>query len=141
MASLISQLIQARWTHFAALVVVILSLTLPERGFGVPLCQFRNVTHLPCFGCGLTRSYIALGHLDVGRSVFYHPLGLVLFPATAFLASLLLTKAPTRARLLVWADKRKRALNYIGIGLLAFFLLYGCGRMLWLVITGRPSPW
>lgn len=38
------------------------------------LCLFKNMTGLPCPGCGLTRSYWAFlrGHLDL--AFFYHPL-------------------------------------------------------------------
>jgi len=142
MSCFLSQLIRSRWAHAAALVVVVLAFVLPpDRGFGVPLCQFRNVTNLPCLGCGLTRSYIAFARLDPARSAFYHPLGLLLFPVTVGIAALLPVRAPVLARLVLWAEKRQRMLNYLGIALLIFFVVYGFGRMLWVVLSGRPSPW
>jgi hypothetical protein len=117
MASFLVQLIRSRWAHYAALAVVVLSFVLPpDRGFGVPLCGFRIVTQLPCLACGLTRSYIALAHLNPGSAVFYHPLGLLLFPLTVGLASLLIAPEPARQRLAVWTETRRRPLHYVGSG-------------------------
>ena len=42
------------------------------------LCTFRNVTGLPCAGCGLTRSWVVLAQGDPAASVTYHRLGWVL---------------------------------------------------------------
>ncbi|MGV3723265.1 MAG: DUF2752 domain-containing protein [Actinomycetota bacterium] len=142
MPCFLTQLIKSRWAHLAALAVVALAFMLPpDRGFGIPLCQFRNSTNLPCLGCGLTRSYIALAHLDPARSAFYHPLGLVLFPATVATAALLVVRETTRARLVEWTEKRGRSLNYFGSALLIFFVTYGVGRIVWTILSGRPSPW
>lgn len=38
------------------------------------LCFFRNITGLPCPGCGMTRAYISLISLDIKKSFYYHPL-------------------------------------------------------------------
>lgn len=38
-------------------------------------CPFKVTTGLPCPGCGLTRSAVALLHGDLSTSVFFHPLG------------------------------------------------------------------
>lgn len=142
MASFLAQLIRSRWTHYAALAVVVLSFVLPpDRGFGVPLCQFRVVTQLPCLACGLTRSYIALAHLNLGRAAFYHPLGLLLFPLTVALASLLIVPPPARRRLVEWTETGRRPLHYLSIAVLGVFLIYGLGRMGWVLLSHRPSPW
>jgi len=42
---------------------------------GPSTCPFKIFTGLPCPGCGLTRSAVALLHGDLAGSVFYHPLG------------------------------------------------------------------
>lgn len=39
------------------------------------LCAFRRTTGLPCPGCGLTRSWVALGRGAVAESVADHRLG------------------------------------------------------------------
>lgn len=41
------------------------------------LCAVYNFLKLPCPGCGLTRSFIALAHFEFKKSIALHPLGLV----------------------------------------------------------------
>ncbi len=53
---------------------VISRVTLP-----MPPCFFKLMFHLPCPGCGMTRSWIALWHGNLPLSFRYHPLGLPLF--------------------------------------------------------------
>lgn len=142
MASFLAQLIRCRWAHWGALGVVLLSFWLPpDRGFGVPLCQFREVTHLPCLACGLTRSYIAVAHLNPAKAAFYHPLGLLLFPCTVMIALLLLVRTEQRQRLAERIEAYQRPFGRLGAGLLVVFVVYGLGRMGWLLVTHRPSPW
>lgn len=40
-----------------------------------PLCMFRNITGYRCPGCGLTRSFVFMGHLDVVDAFRLHWLG------------------------------------------------------------------
>jgi hypothetical protein len=40
-------------------------------------CSFKNLTGLPCPGCGLTRSIVAGLHGDFKASLMYHRLGLL----------------------------------------------------------------
>lgn len=41
------------------------------------ICIFRNLTGLPCPGCGLSRSIVEAMHGDVVMSLTYHRLGLL----------------------------------------------------------------
>jgi hypothetical protein len=41
------------------------------------VCTFRQITGIPCPGCGLTRSIVAAIHGDWSASYTYHRLGLV----------------------------------------------------------------
>ncbi len=43
------------------------------------LCPFYALTGLPCPGCGLTRSFVCLGHGQFLQSLHWHPLGLALY--------------------------------------------------------------
>jgi hypothetical protein len=44
------------------------------------VCTFKNLTGLPCPGCGLVRSVTAMVHGNISGSIAYHRLGwLVLF--------------------------------------------------------------
>lgn len=144
MGSLYAALIRSRWVSIIAAAVVALSLALPPSGFGISACQFKMMTHLPCFGCGLTRSFIGMAHLRPDRAVFYHPGGVPLFLLTVFLAGLLPLSRERRARLGRWAEECSRPLNYFSVALLVLFVCFGVGRMVFvagLLREGRPSPW
>jgi len=52
---------------------------------GPSFCPFRLASGLPCPGCGLTRSVVALAHGDPAASLYFHPLGL---PVVAALVGL-----------------------------------------------------
>jgi hypothetical protein len=49
-------------------------------------CAFYHVTGLPCPGCGLTRSCIALLHGEAVQSLRYHPFGPFLLAGIVLLA-------------------------------------------------------
>lgn len=38
------------------------------------LCLFRRILGIPCPGCGMTRAYLSLLHLNITSAFFYHPL-------------------------------------------------------------------
>jgi len=42
---------------------------------GPVLCPFRRLTGLPCPGCGMTRSFVAVAHGDIGSAFAYNRLG------------------------------------------------------------------
>ena len=71
--------------------VILLSMilsTTPEvvsfGGFAVPtLCPFRWVTEVDCLGCGLTRSFVFMGHAELRAAFGVHKLGPVLYIAVA----------------------------------------------------------
>jgi hypothetical protein len=142
MAKLLVTCFRSRWFSAACLAVVVLSFLLPPgRGFGVPLCQFREMTGLPCLGCGLTRSFIDMARLHVERAAFYHPIGVVLFPLSLFFALLLPAPAALRERMSRWAETHPVLLNSFWGVLLVVFLAYGVGRMAWVALSHQPSPW
>ena len=37
-------------------------------------CLFRTVTGLPCPGCGMSRAWMSVAHLDFSVAVSYHPM-------------------------------------------------------------------
>jgi len=47
------------------------SISIPE------ICTFKNLTGLPCPGCGLTRSIVSAVHGNIKESFNYHRLGLL----------------------------------------------------------------
>jgi hypothetical protein len=81
------------WAAAAGLLVAAL---LP-RGLieGAPaFCPFRMWSGLPCPGCGLTRSVVALVQGDPAASLHFHPLGAVV---VAIFAALVLAEVGGRA--------------------------------------------
>lgn len=42
---------------------------------GPVLCPFRRLTGLPCPGCGMTHSFVALAHGDISGAFAYNRLG------------------------------------------------------------------
>jgi hypothetical protein len=82
--------------------ILLLSFLLPMPNNGKILnvgsiCSFQNFFGLPCPGCGLTRSFVAMGHGLFQESYRWHPLGPFLFGLTVIylIASLfLLNKQP-----------------------------------------------
>ncbi len=45
------------------------------------LCPFRALTHYPCPGCGMTRAFCALAHLEFRRAIKFNALSPFLFVA------------------------------------------------------------
>ena len=95
----------------ASLGVVVLSVVLEVRDSrqvlipltNVPmpdLCTFRRMTGIDCPGCGMTRSFISLGHGNIAAAWSYNPAGLLLY-------SLVLFQLPYRA-LQLWRISRGR---------------------------------
>lgn len=46
------------------------------------LCPFFELTGIPCLFCGATRSFMAMGGLDLAGSFNFHPLGPAMFLMT-----------------------------------------------------------
>ena len=42
--------------------------------FSSTICLFKNITGIPCPGCGLTRAYLALFDGNLNEAFKYHPL-------------------------------------------------------------------
>jgi len=53
---------------------------------GPSFCPFKVMTGLPCPGCGMTRSVVALLHGDATTSFYFHPLGVPLVLVVVLLA-------------------------------------------------------
>lgn len=95
---------------------------------GPELCPFRAMTGLPCPGCGLTRSWVFLGHGDVGAAVGFNAFGPVLFVvmvvATAVAGWTLIS-----GRRGGWERLRRAVLGPVGIAIIVCWLVYGVVRI------------
>ncbi len=70
---------EAQWAGLAAAIVLIGTLVTAYAPIHGPICVSRALFHLPCPGCGLTRSLTAIWHGDLLLSFRYHPMGLPTF--------------------------------------------------------------
>ena len=96
---------------------------------GPELCPFRAMTGLPCPGCGLTRSWVALTHGDLSHAValnWFGPVTLVLTVVAVVVGAwawIRRTNAPlTRLRRVLAGP--------VGIVLILMWLTYGATRLL-----------
>lgn len=132
---------RSRLLSAACLALLAAVYLLPLVGGGGFRCLFREATHLPCLACGLTRSLAAAAHLRLAEAAFYHPLGLLLFPALAGGALLLLAPRRVRRALAAWAEPRDALWAGLALVFLILFAAYGFGRVAWVLAGGTPSPW
>lgn len=92
--------------------LIFLSSLLPSPPLPFDTCIFKVVTGLPCPSCGMTHSFICLGHFRVKEAFFYNMMGpLVYFSVIIiFLISLygLFSKKPLFS--IVWERLKKRIL-------------------------------
>lgn len=78
---------------------------LPGMGSNLPeLCHLKRVFKIPCPGCGLTRSFISMGHFNLLAAASYNVIGIPLFLLT-------LLQIPYRAYWLMRPDERLMTLR------------------------------
>lgn len=75
---------------------------------GRTICLFAHVTGLPCPGCGLGRSFVALTHGAWYEALVFHPLGPLVYLALAVVLVRLLVGAVRRRPLRPWLPQRLR---------------------------------
>ncbi|MEO9330280.1 DUF2752 domain-containing protein [Gordonia aurantiaca] len=95
---------------------------------GPGICPFALLTGLPCPGCGLTRSWVALMHGDVAAAVRFNVFGPVFLVLTA-VTVVLAVATLVRRRGSPLANWRDLALGRAGAVLLGVWLAYGLVRI------------
>lgn len=118
-----------RYNTIFALVILVVAPFFPTDGIGFDLCWFKAWTGLPCPGCGLTRSIASLAHLELAKSVRYHPFGPLFFAGCVFLASLLVFGKARRDRIHAWLVRHDRPARVIYLGVVYSFIAYGLIRL------------
>ncbi len=109
-------------------------LPLPRGGGGQigrfpSICLFYHLTGLPCPGCGLTRSFVCLGHEQFLESLHWHPLG----PAIFLLCALLWLRCGLYyLRGVTWLRVPPRTLSRLSVAGGAALLLADIARIGWL---------
>lgn len=59
----------------ASILILLLLFLVDPQSNHLPACRFHALTGHSCPSCGLTRSFFALRHFDVGAAFGFHPLG------------------------------------------------------------------
>lgn len=90
------------------------------------LCLFKDLTHLPCVFCGLTRSFVLIGHGQWQESLRYHLLGIPFYLATISLA-MFGTFAPAKASRMIHAFTQRRAV-FVWMAILTLCWLWKLGH-------------
>ncbi len=85
----------------------------------LPACPLHQWTGLDCPACGMTRSFVALAHGQLQRSLHFHPLGPALFVvAGAAGLALLVAWASSRAWRLDLAPGERTVLAWSAVAVL-----------------------
>lgn len=116
----------------AILVISVIVPRVPK----IDLCAFHRITGLPCAGCGMTRSFIAMGHGRIREAFAWHPMGPVLFTTCAILFLIFTCEAVTKRSWVRWSRKHIIVLAIIYI---ICMLLVWCIRISF-IIYGRWLP-
>jgi len=102
------------------------------------VCGFKNLTGLPCPGCGLTHSFCALGKGDLTDAFAFNALGPLLFVAlvlTWLRAALILAN---RTEPVAAFDRLTTRFKLVRNFVIAFGV-FGVARILYLVFVVRPE--
>ncbi|GAA3695730.1 DUF2752 domain-containing protein [Gordonia hankookensis] len=93
---------------------------------GPTLCPFLRITGLPCPACGLTRSWVALGHGDLASAFSFNafgPLSMVVVTVVTVVAiGSLVTGRPALTRL------QRTLTSPVALAVLVVWLGYGIAR-------------
>lgn len=93
------------------------------------ICLFYHLTGLPCPGCGLTRSFVSLGHGHFQDALHWHPLG----PAIWLLLAVLWVRCGLfYARGVTLWPLPPRTLSGLSAFTCFFVILTGIARIGWL---------
>ncbi|HYL99696.1 MAG TPA: DUF2752 domain-containing protein [Blastocatellia bacterium] len=102
------------------------------------ICTFKNLTGLPCPGCGLTHSFCSFAKGHIEEALTYNGIGPVLFIVMIFVwlrnGLVLLGRSEPASQL----DAIWRKLHLTATFGAAFFV-YGIGRMVYILIYSPDS--
>lgn len=123
------------WAILSVIFAASVFLPLPGKDGSIAhlpsLCPFYTLTGLPCPGCGLTRSFVSLGHGQWETSLHWHPLGWLV---AVILISLWLRNGLYCLRgTLLWSPT-PRATSILTWAGVAGLLLFGAARIGWLTV-------
>ncbi len=123
-----------------AICALAVSFLMPTQGLGFDLCWFYTLSHLPCPGCGLTRSVANLSHLDFQAAWRYNPFGIVAYATMLAMAPFALIPGRWRQRWHARLARHPKPLYFGFLALMGASLFFGLGRLLYHLWTGEIFP-
>ncbi|MEW6020225.1 MAG: DUF2752 domain-containing protein, partial [Pseudomonadota bacterium] len=98
-----------------------LDLDLPS----ILICPFYAATDIPCLFCGMTRSFMAMGGLDLGQAFVFHPLGPALWAGAIAVEGAALASLVTGRRIgfRIGRARRRMIIRYGAVILVASWLV------------------
>jgi len=134
------------WSVGVAAAVVLLAIwgTVTDgrpESWGIKLCWFRQVSGLPCPGCGLTRSVCRLAHGQIGEAMSLHPFSLLLLPFSLVAVTSPGWPAAWKVRLREALGRRRRGFERIYNALVAAFVVFGVLRTLGVAAGLTADVW
>jgi hypothetical protein len=108
---------------------------------GLSLCAFRNLTGLPCPGCGMTRAFHLLVHGRIPEALQMNPISVILFVSAAIELVNSVVGAVRKGRPLFfwtrWFETRSgQVLSY---SLIILLFLFGGARIGWILWTAQSA--
>lgn len=130
-----------RWKLLCLAIVAASFVLNPDHPTGRwTLCPMMATTHLPCPGCGITRAMTQFGHGHFVRSLYYHPLGPVVWVGVLVYGSTLVWPgALLRPARRTWQHIRQ-PMQVIVYVLIALLFAFGLLRLIF-IYTARPAWW
>ena len=104
---------------------------------GPSFCPFRVWSGLPCPGCGLTRSVVALAHGDPVGSLYFHPLGVAVVLALLVVVVAELVLAARR----VWAAQASGSPSAATLSTAALLDRAARGPLAWVAVAALALVW
>ena len=72
--NIISNMLKDIWANKYPILIILIGLVVYTAAFGT-LCPIARTFHIPCPGCGLTRSCISIFRLRFKEAMYYNPAG------------------------------------------------------------------
>ena len=134
----LSNLNRIRWAMVGFCSSVLIAVSYRIRwgeSVGIP-CLIRWFTGIPCPMCGMTRSLTALLQGDLGRSMSFHSLGIVVF--FGLVSTLLIVGAELLFhRSIVFLKDSRRLEKTIGFSVISLFLVHHGTRLVPMMRSGE----
>jgi len=71
---------------FFILLATFIFYNIPKQyfGYGFPICVFKNIFNIECIGCGTTRAFWSILHLQFREALEYNKLSIITFPLLTY---------------------------------------------------------